>query len=106
MTLAEAEATIKRLSHLVGYKIKESELTNFAIMPEKKDLVTEIANCLIDDKDYKSLLMQYNSFHIIVYYDLAQLLITGLLKWDYLQDVMKRTGMLGRMSDNGQTELR
>lgn len=92
MTLAEAEATVKTLSHLIGFRLRDREVSNLAIMPEEKDLITEIANCLIDGENYKALLRQFSSFTIIVYYDLEDLLISGLLKWDYLESLMNKIG--------------
>lgn len=93
MTLAEAEATIERLSHLIGYDIMGSQITNFAISPDEEDLVTQIANALIDGNSYKELLAGFSSFSVIVYYDLRELLTTGLLKWDYLDSLVRRAGL-------------
>ncbi len=77
MTLAEAEATIERLSHLIGCNIRGSQITNFAILPDEGDLVTRIANALIDGNNYKEMLAGFSSFSVIVYYDLRELLTTG-----------------------------
>lgn len=92
MTLAEAEATLRRSSRLIGLRLEDREVTNLAIMPDQDDLITEIANCLIDGNNYKLLLNKFHSFDVIVYYDLQDLLISGLLKWDYLDTLIKKIG--------------
>lgn len=92
MTLIEAEAAIDRLSFLIGYNVGGNRVTNFAILPDQEDLITEIANALVDGNGYRELLEGFSSFSIIVYYDLEELLTTGLLKWDYLEGLIKKAG--------------
>lgn len=90
MNLKEAKAQLEELSYLIGSFQDGIEITHLGIVPTQKELTAEIVDYLLDEEDYQHLLIGFDDFQIIVYFDLYHFTDTGLLIWEYLDVVLKK----------------